>query len=98
MDYTSYFLTFGGFILLLPVVVNWLKTAFKASGFGSQIISWVTGVIVALIAFAVNLGIFEGLQWWQAALIGFGGSLASNGVFDTGLITWFFSIFKITKK
>jgi hypothetical protein len=97
MNYYDYFLTFGGFVILLPILVNWLKSAFKAEGIGAQILSWITGVIISLIAYAVNLGIFEGLTWWQAAIMGLGGSLASNGIFDAGLITWLFSIFKITK-
>jgi hypothetical protein len=44
------------------------------------------------------LGMFEGLDWWQALLWGFGAGLASNGFFDTGLIEWLFGLFTKKKK
>lgn len=98
MNYMDYLLTFTGFIALLPILVQWVKNALKAEGTMALLISWIMGVAVAEIAFVLNLGIFEPLNWWQTGIVGFGATLAANGVYSTGLITWLFGLFKIPTK
>lgn len=58
--------------------------------------TWVIGIGLGMFAWGFHLGMFEGLDWWQALLWGFGVGLASNGFWDTGLIEWLFGLF--TKK
>jgi len=97
IEFGDYFTDFGAFVLVVPVVVEFIKRAVpNAPHLANQIISWAVGVGLAMLAWALDLGFFaEIVTWWQALVIGFGSSLAANGVFDTGLITWIFSLIKI---
>lgn len=97
-DYASYFATFAGVVGVAAIVTEAIKKLFKSppTGWGSRIISWVIGILLGLFAWIFNIGMFEGLEWWQSLLWGFGAGLASNGAYDTGLIEWLFSLF--TKK
>lgn len=97
-DYAGYFATFVGVSGVVSVITEFIKKAFKftPSEWVQRIISWVIGILLGLFAWIFNLGMFDGLVWWQALLWGFAAGLASNGIFDTGLIEWIFSLF--TKK
>lgn len=94
----SNFATFAGVVGVTAVVTEFIKKLFKVepSEWVQRIISWVIGIGLGMFAWGFNLGMFEGLDWWQALLWGFGAGLASNGVFDSGLIEWLFGLF--TKK
>lgn len=98
IDYAGYFATFIGVSGVVTVVTEFVKKLFKVTPneWIQRIISWTIGIILGLFAWIFNLGMFEGLVWWQALLWGFGAGLSSNGIFDTGLIEWLFSLF--TKK
>lgn len=98
VDYAANFTTFAGVVGVTAVVTEFIKKLFKVepSEWIQRIISWVIGIGLGMFAWGFNLGMFEGLDWWQALLWGFGAGLASNGVFDSGLIEWLFGLF--TKK
>lgn len=88
IDFTQYFVSFAAFIFLVPFVVEGLKKLFRVTkGYLSIIISWITGIVLAIVAHFLSLGIFGDFTIIQTLITGFGGSLAANGVFDTGLIT-----------
>lgn len=96
-DYAAYFATFAGVVSVASVITELIKKLFKEpSEWTSRIISWLVGILLGLFAWLFHLGMFESLDWWQSLLWGFGAGLASNGLFDTGLIEWLFSLF--TKK
>ena len=95
VDFQSSFMTFTSFILVIPLVVEFLKRLIpkNSPSLVIQIVSWITGVILAMLAWVLNLGFFAELTlWWEALAVGVGASLVANGVFDTGLITWVLSI------
>lgn len=98
IDYAANFATFAGVVGVTAVVTEFIKKLFKVepSEWVQRIISWVIGIGLGMFAWGFNLGMFEGLDWWQALLWGFGAGLASNGFWDTGLIEWLFGLF--TKK
>lgn len=98
VDYAANFATFAGVVGVTAVVTEFIKKLFKVepSEWVQRIISWVIGIGLGMFAWGFNLGMFEGLDWWQALLWGFGAGLASNGVWDCGLIEWLFGLF--TKK
>ena len=98
VDYAANFATFAGVVGVTAVVTEFIKKLFKVepSEWVQRIISWVIGIGLGMFAWGFNFGMFEGLDWWQALLWGFGAGLASNGVFDSGLIEWLFGLF--TKK
>jgi hypothetical protein len=98
VDYAANFATFAGVVGVTTVVTEFIKKLFKTepSEWVQRIISWVIGIGLGMFAWGFHLGMFEGLDWWQALLWGFGVGLASNGFWDTGLIEWLFGLF--TKK
>ena len=83
------FTTFATFIATINVVTGFIKNLFKTKGTPKlfiQIMSWIIGVILALIAFKLNLGFFSELNLVESLIYGVGASLASNGVARTGLL------------
>lgn len=87
-DFTQYFVTFAAFVAVVPFIVEGLKHAFNTTkGWVNILISWVTGLIVAIAAHFLNLGVFGDFTILQTIVTGFGASLAANGVFDSGIIT-----------
>lgn len=85
----EHFYTFAAFVAIIPFVTEALKALLGATGFLAQLLSWITGILLSLAAWFLNIpGIFEALIWWQVIIVGFAGSLAANSLFDTGLITY----------
>lgn len=97
-DYAAYFGTFAGIVSVASIVTEAIKKLFKVepTEWVQRILSWIIGIALGMFAWIFALGMFDGMEWWQALLWGFGAGLASNGLFDTGLIEWIFSLF--TKK
>lgn len=58
----------------------------KLPDWANLLISWITGIAVAFIAHFLNLGVFGDFNIWQTLVTGFGAALATNGVFDSGII------------
>lgn len=81
VDYAANFATFAGVVGVTTVVTEFIKKLFKTepSEWVQRIISWVIGIGLGMFAWGFHLGMFEGLDWWQALLWGFGAGLASNG-------------------
>ena len=86
--------TFAAFVAIIPFVVELFKKIPGVSGVIVQIVSWLTGVVLALIGWHFNLGFLADGTWYMAVLYGIGGGLAANGIFDTGIITWVLSLFR----
>lgn len=97
-DFETAFTTFVALVAAIPVVVEFLKNLFgktKATqDWLVQLLSWVTGIAMTMFGWFLNLGFLEGLTWYWALIYGFGASLAANGVADTQIIQWVFSLFR----
>ena len=89
-DYIALFDSLEGIVILMsivtPLLTNLINSFAKLQGKGVQILSWATGLLLALAGYYFNLGMMEGLEIWQALLIGLGAGLVSNGLFDIGLV------------
>lgn len=94
MDYLVYFTTTAGLITLIDTVTEFLKLKLKISNSYIQYVSWGVGILLAVLGQLFGLGMFETMVWWQSIIAGFGAALASNGIFDTGLVDWIISLFK----
>jgi len=94
MDYLVYFTTTAGLITLIDTLTEFFKLKFKIPSTYIQYVSWLIGVLLAVAGLLLGLGMFETMTWVQTIIAGFGAALASNGVFDTGLVDWIISIFK----
>jgi hypothetical protein len=87
MSILSIFGSLAAIIAVVPVITEALKKAFKADfGAWPQIISWLVSIALCMLGYFLNLGMFEGVQWYYALAAGFGCGLASNGVFDIELV------------
>lgn len=97
-SFDTVFTTFGALVASIPVVVEFLKNLFgktKATpDWAVQVFSWGTGIIMTMFGWFLHLGFLDGLTWYWALIYGFGASLAANGVADTKIIEWIFSLFR----
>lgn len=96
-DFTAFFATFAALVAAIPVVTEFLKNILgKTSETPNaivQVLSWVVGILLAMFGWWFKLGFLQGIEWYYALLYGFGASLAANGVADTKIIQWIFSLF-----
>lgn len=84
MDITSVFATLSSLIAAIPIVTQAIKKFINKEipRWASQLISWLVGIGLTMFGWFFDLGCLMGASWWQALIVGFGVSLASNGVFD----------------
>ncbi|MDR1370829.1 MAG: hypothetical protein LBJ72_12005 [Dysgonamonadaceae bacterium] len=88
-EYSAGFETFAALVAIIPLVTEIFKKLIpNASSLGKQVFSWIIGAVIAAFGWVFNLGFLADLTWYIALLYGAGASLAANGVFDTGLISW----------
>ena len=97
-EFDTGFATFVALVASIPVVVEYLKNLFwktaDAPDWLVQLLSWGTGIAMTMFGWFLHLGFLEGLTWYWALAYGFGASLAANGVADTQIIQWIFSLFR----
>ena len=82
----GYIATFGGAVLLVNLATGWLKNLLKWQGNAAKYLSWGVAVVVSILGWVLNLGIFEPLEWWSTLLYAIGIGLAANGAFKTEFI------------
>jgi len=96
--FDTVFTTFVALVASIPIVVEFLKNLFgktkETPNWLVQLLSWGTGIAMTIFGWFLNLGFLEGLTWEWALIYGFGASLAANGVADTKIIEWIFSLFR----
>lgn len=94
VSFTDYFFNFFCFVLFLPFVVESVKFILPTLKKGSNLIlSWVLGVTATLILHWISVGVFGDISFSKALAVGFGATLASNGVFDSGFTTFMIKLF-----
>ncbi len=94
INYADVFMTFAAFSAAIPFIVEFLKKLIPIQG---QWLAWVVGLALSGIGWLLQLGIFAGLIWYQALIIGLFGALAAVGLFNTGLIVWILQTLGILK-
>jgi hypothetical protein len=77
------FVSFGAIVVAVYVITDLIKNYIPAA---AQVLSWVIGVVFALLGWYLELGLFVEMTWWLAGITGFMVSLAVNGVYDSGWI------------
>ena len=90
MDYVEAFETLAALVAATPVITQAVKKIINKDlpSWANQLISWVIGILLTMFGWFFNLGFLEPMTWWAALIVGFGVSLAANGVFDTGFVKW----------
>lgn len=98
----SIFTTLASLVAGVPVVTQAIKRIINKDlpGWANQLISWIIGIAITMFGWFFDLGCLADANWWQALIVGFGVSLAANGVFDINLIKWLLELIfgKINKK
>jgi hypothetical protein len=82
----GYISTFAGAVLLVNLTTGWIKNLLKWQGNAAKYLSWAIAVIISILGWLLNLGIFAPLEWWSALVYGLGIGLAANGAFKTEVI------------
>jgi hypothetical protein len=92
----SIFATFFALVAFIPIAVQFLRKLLipDIGGLWAQIFSWAVGIGITLAGWAFHLGFLDNLNIWMALLYGAGACLAANGIFDTGLISAVFDLFR----
>lgn len=92
--YENIFFSFAalttGVVCLVEAIKKMVPTM---SGFVTQLVSWLMGIVICFFGWFFGLGFLDGLPWYIVLAYGIGISLTSNGVADTGLIQWLISLF-----
>ena len=87
----AWFATFpaiAGMVLFLTAIVNGLLNT--QGKFLKQIVSWLIGIIIAVLADLINIGFTADMPLIIAALYGWGAGLAANGTFTISLLKTIF--------
>ena len=84
-EFITHMASLTGIAFLVPIITQALKTWWKAEGFGAQLISWVTSILLVFLSWFVGWGFIE-YVWWELIFIGLGIGLAANGIFDINVI------------
>lgn len=82
----DFLLTLGGFAAAIVVVAELVNRAIKASGFGAQLVAWVLGIGIAVLADVLNLGMFVPLSTLESGAVGLAAGFVANGIFDVPFI------------
>ena len=96
--FDTVFATFWALVAAISVGVEFLKNLFGKTratpDWAVQVFSWGTGIIMTMFGWVLHLGFLDGLTLYWSLIYGFGASLAANGVADTKIIEWIFSLFR----
>lgn len=88
-EYGEIFLSITALAGAIPFITEFLKSQFNiTNSLTIQIVSGIVGIGLSFAGYWFQLGMFVGIGIWGTILIGIGAALISNGVFDTGLITF----------
>lgn len=99
------FATFVAFVSGVMVLTEALNRLFKVERSGVKLaMSWIVPVVLAVVGFVLQLGFFadcgsiDAWQGWvKAVLIGFGGGLCANGLYNREemwtFLQWLFGAF-----
>ena len=94
VDYSAMITTFAGFVGGVVLLTEGIKALFpKMQGLATQIVSWCVGIVAAMLLWWLDAGFVADATWYIALCYGFGASLVSNGVADTGFVQWLIGLF-----
>ena len=87
VDYSAMITTFAGFVGGVVLLTEGIKALFpKMQGLATQIVA-------AMLLWWLDAGFVADATWYIALCYGFGASLVSNGVADTGFVQWLIGLF-----
>jgi hypothetical protein len=96
-NWNSAFISIPALVAVMPFVIEFVKRMVNATGIAAQVLSWVLCVGIAMVGYWLEIGMFADLLWWKSLIVGVGVGLATNGIFDTGIVIGILQILKIVK-
>ena len=74
------FVSFGAVLLATYAITNLIKNLLPAA---PQVVAWAIGIILSVLGWFLELGIFVDMTWYFAIATGFLISLAANGIYNS---------------
>lgn len=96
----SYFISLAALAGAVLSVTEFIKRIIHTSGSVAVILSWIVSLLIALIGWWLNLGIFENMTIVWVPIYGIAAGVVSNSLFDIGIVNAFLKLLgqKIPKK
>lgn len=94
LDYAVDLATIPGVIALILLLTGWVKTVLKLEG---NIVQWVShgiGLILSLVCYFFDIGIYAEMTFLLAILTGILCTLSANGAFTYDKVKYILSLFK----
>lgn len=95
---SDFFVSLGALAGVVVVVFQFVKDKLlkqKPNQTWTQILSWLISIVLALVGYWFQWGLFEGLDIVWTLVTGFGVGLVANGIFDVTLVQAFLSAIKL---
>lgn len=77
-----YFTSLAGLAAVIVPVTSFVNKALGLTGALKQYLSWIVALVLGLIPWWFDLGIFNGVQWYVAMIYSFAAGLVANGLYD----------------
>jgi len=94
IDIGSYFTSLTGLVSLVILVTQFLKKLIKTEGLKTQILSWIVSVVLAVVGYFLQLGIFIDLAWYWILIYAVSAGLIANGIATKQVVEAILSLFK----
>jgi hypothetical protein len=78
--------TIAGVAALTLIIAGYAKTWLKIEGKWARWVSWIVSIIISLICWALNIGLYEPLSLPVTLVYGLGVGLVANGIFTAELV------------
>lgn len=91
-DFLNGFLSLTSLSALVLTVTEFIK---NVTGKKTQYMSWLISVVLGIIGYIFNLGIFDHVIWWHGLIYALSAGLMANGIFSWEFIQVILAFLKI---
>jgi len=81
-----YFTSFAGLVAVILPVTSIVNNLFNTAKKWKQSVSWAVAVLLGVVPYWFDWGIFAGVDWYVALIYSLAAGLVANGLFDITLI------------
>lgn len=80
IDIASYFTSLSALAGLVLLVTQFAKKLIKTEGVKTQILSWIIALVLSVIGYFIQLGIFAETAWYWIVIYAAAAGLITNGI------------------
>lgn len=95
IDVVEYIASIPGLAALVLLVTQFLKQFLKTDGWYSAYLSWIVALVLSVIGWSLQLGIFLGATWYIVLIYAAAAGLIANGLFDWKMIKAVLELLKL---